>query len=320
MRYATWKATVVTTAMATVLGVISTVGCRETVTEHTAPATDPPPGGDTSLPYAIDRGDDGAGTPGTYKGLFLRLTDNGSPTVTAVDNVIGVVCVGMSNANQECADYINRVTTEYAGAVRPSVRVANCAVGGHAIERWIDPSFDITLWDDCIGRRLAAAGIRLDQVRVVFHKAANQFTTATNGDALPLYPATGSDYENFVRNLGLFAARVKEKFPAAQAVYTTSRSYGGFTGNTSRGEPLSYEEGHALNTWLAGHRTVDGVWYGWGPYIWAPSCDTGRTNKSDLCFDRDDYVADGVHPSSLGQAKISARIHARFLRDAWYRR
>jgi hypothetical protein len=289
-----------------------------------APApTDPvdlsaaPPGPDVSLPFAIDRGDDGASMPGTYKGLWLRLTSSASPAVTAVDGIIGVVCIGMSNANQECADFITRRNGEYATEINPAVRVVNCAVGGHAIERWIDPAFDATLWDACIANRLPAAGVRLDQVRVLYHKAANQFTTA-GGGALPSYPSAGSDYENFRANLSLFAARVAGKFPAVQAVYSTSRSYGGFAGNAGRGEPLSYEEGHALNTWLRDHPSVQGVWYGWGPYLWAASCDTGILNGGGVCYDRQDYVTDGVHPSASGQAKVSALIHARWLREGWY--
>jgi hypothetical protein len=198
------------------------------------------------------------------------------------------------------------------------VKLVNCAVGGHAIERWNDPAFDAVLWDHCITQRLPAAGVRPDQVRVIYHKAANQFTTA-GGSPLPAYPAPGSDFENFRSNLQVFASRVRSKFPSAQAVYTSSRSYGGFAGSGGRGEPLSHEEGHALNTWLASNRTVDGVWHGWGPYLWAPACASGVTNKGGVCFDRADYVEDGVHPSASGEAKISRLIHARFSAEAWYR-
>ncbi|MDH5234123.1 MAG: hypothetical protein OEW77_04125 [Gemmatimonadota bacterium] len=285
----------------------------------TAPGDQPAGLADTDQPFPLDRAS-AAGEPATYKGLPLRLTDTGAPAVTAVDGLVGVVCVGMSNANQECADFIGRVTTEYAAAVDPSVRVVNCAVGGHAIERWIDTLYDATLWDDCVARKLPAAGLRLDQVRVLYHKAADQFTTGAGGAALPVYPAAGSDYENFGRNLDAFAGRVRAKFPAVQAVYTSSRSYGGFAGSAGRGEPLSYEEGHALNGWLRDHAAVEGVWYGWGPYLWAPACGGGPTNGGGVCYDRADYVSDGVHPSASGTAKMSALLHARLLREAWYRR
>ena len=290
--------------------------------EVTAPSDDQgtPSGGDTTDPFPIDRGDEGAQTPGTYKGLPLRLVARDAPGITPVDGVIGVVCIGMSNSNQECGDYIDRLRAEYAAEVNPAVRVVNCAVGGHAIERWIDPAFDATLWDDCLTRRLPNAGVRANQVRVLYHKAANQFTIAPGGSALPLFPSAGSDYENFHRNLGVFAGRVTKKFPAVQAVYTSSRSYGGFAGNPGRGEPLSYEEGHALNTWLRDNPRVQDVWYGWGPYLWAPACTSGVTNASGTCYDREDYVSDGVHPSALGRAKVSRMIHQRFLLEQWYRR
>lgn len=120
------------------------------------------------------------------------------------------------------------------------------------------------------------------------------------------------------RVLGDFAARVKTFFPNVQAVYSTSRSYGGFSGNAGRGEPLSYAEGHALNTWLADNPSVDGVWYGWGPYIWAPDCASGESNGSGVCYVREDYQADGIHPATGARDKISAMIHARFLLESWY--
>ena len=286
-----------------------------------SPDADPlPPGFDTADPFPIDRGDDGAHTPGSYKGLSLRLTDNGTPTVTAVGGVIGLVCIGMSNANQECADFISRVAGEFSAEVNPAVRVVNCAVGGHAIERWNDPAEDSNLWDACITTRLPAAGVRPDQVRVLYHKAANQFTVGPGGSPLPLFPAPGSDYENFLRNLGTFASRVRSKFPSVQAVYSSSRSTGAFAGGASRGEPLSYEEGHALNVWLADNRVVDGIWYGWGPYLWAPDCATGVTNGSGVCYDSTDFVADGVHPAAGARAKISRMLHERLLEEPWYRR
>jgi hypothetical protein len=270
-------------------------------------------------PYPIDRGDD-PDTPGTYKGLWLRLVDAGKPTVTPVDGLIGVVCVSMSNGNQECTDFIEKIGGAYAPEVNPAVRVVNCAVGGHAIERWIDPAYDGVLWDDCISRKIPQAGLRPDQVRVLWHKAANQFTTGSGGAAKPTYPDAGSDYAAFLANLAEFAARVPTEFPSVQAVYASSRSYGGFAGSPGRGEPLSYEEGHALNSWLGENREVLGVWHGWGPYLWAPDCSTGVSNGGGVCYVREDYVADGVHPSASARAKVSALLHARFRQESWYRR
>lgn len=277
----------------------------------------PPPGMDTDEPFPIDRGDD-PGAPGSYKGLPLRLVDNGQPEVTAVDGVIGVVCIGMSNATQECSDYISKLESGALGEVSPAVRVIDCAVSSHAIEKWNDPAFDDALWNRCLDR-VAEAGLGVEQIRVLYHKAANQFTAPLDDPMTPLppYPDPDSDYLNFVDNLGAFAQRVPQMFPGVQAVYTTSRSYGGFSTKPARGEPLSYEEGHALNTWLADNAEVGGVWYGWGPYIWAPDCADG-TNGSDVCYVREDYQEDGVHPHAGARDKISAMIHARLLAESWY--
>lgn len=275
---------------------------------------------DTTAPFPIDAPVNARG-PETYKQLALRLTGRATPSVTAVNGVIGVVCVGMSNASQECARLIaaTDATGPWAAEKSPQVRLVNCAVGGHAIERWIDPAYDATLWRDCIDRRLGMRGVRVDQIRVILHKAANQFGLGSTGNALPLYPATGSNYYAFQRNLDAFAARVRSFFPAAQAVYSSSRSYGGFTSRSDRGEPQSYEEGHALNSWLASHATVDGVWHGWWGYLWAPACSTGVRNGSGVCYDRADFVDDAVHPSVDGEVKIARIQHDRLRLENWYR-
>lgn len=285
-------------------------------------APDPTPGRDVTTPYPIDGGGATTASPTTYKGLPLQLVLRPAPTVTPVDGVIGVVCVGMSNGAQECNRLIAATASgaPWAGEVATSVRLVNCAVGGHAIERWNDPAFDDVLWTDCIDRKLAARGVRRDQVRVLLHKAANQFGLAQGGGALPLYPAAGSNHERFLANLDAFAQRVRPMFPAVQAVYTSSRSYGGFTPRPDRGEPQSYEEGHALNRWLAQHATVDGVWYGWWGYLWAPACTTGITNGAGVCYERSDYQDDAVHPTAGGEIKIARIQHDRLRQEAWYRR
>jgi lysophospholipase L1-like esterase len=301
-----------------VLAAALAIACSDRPTDL---AVDPqqPPGPDVSTPFPIDRGDEGATTPGSYKGYWLRLVERPAPTITAVDGVIGVVCIGMSNSAQECNRWIQQVTAAWQGEVNPAVRIVNCAVGAHAIERWVDPAFDAVLWDACIANKLAARGVRPEQVRVLYHKAANQFGAA--GGQLPPLPAPNANYHLFITNHQAFAARVRTRFPAVQAVYTTGRSYGGFApAGSPRGEPQAYEESHALNSWLRQNPSVDGVWYGWGPYIWAPPCTSGVQNGAGLCYDRDDYRDDGVHPTAAGELKIARLIHDRFRREPWYRR
>lgn len=256
----------------------------------------------------------------TYKGLPLTLQDNGAPTVTAVDGVIGVVCIGMSNSKMECDGFMDSLRSgAFAGEVNPQVKFVNCAVGGHAIEQWNDPSDDRVLWDACIQTKIPAAGLRPDQVRVLWHKAGNKFTMGEGRQMLPPYPDPDSDYFNYYDSLTTFAERATKKIPSLQAVYTTSRSYGGYTTQLGRSEPTAYEEGHALNTWLKDHPSVNGAWFGWGPYIWAPDCSSGVTNASGVCYVREDYKEDGTHPAEGARQKIAQMMHAWFSRFEWYR-
>ncbi len=280
------------------------------------------PGGDTSEPVAIDTGDLGTLTPGTYKGLPLRLQDNGEPVVSATNGKIGVVCIGMSNAAQECGYYISSYLPKVMDEINPEVEFVNCAVGGNAIERWIDPARDGILWQECIDKKLPQAGLTVDQIKVIYHKAANMFTGPDPGvdAAYPPYPDANSDYFRFYNNLDEFAGRVKSFFPNVQAVYTTSRSFGGFADKSTRGEPVSYEEGHALNTWLQDNESVDGAWYGWGAYIWAPDCASGNLNLSNVCYVAGDFQSDGTHPGPGAKDKIGNMIHNHFLQHSWYTR
>ncbi|MFZ5821250.1 MAG: hypothetical protein ACOYYJ_15245 [Chloroflexota bacterium] len=255
----------------------------------------------------------------TYKGLSLILQDNSAPTVTPVDDVIGFVCIGMSNANQECGAFIEKWEQGVlAGKINPQVRFVNCAVGGNAIEAWNNSQRDSELWDACLQQKIPAAGLRPELVRVVWHKAANMLTIDASGASYPPYPDPNADYFRFYENLTTFAARLHEKLPSVQAVYVTSRSYGGFSTKPERGEPLSYEEGLALNQWLADNPTVNGVWFGWGPYIWAPDCATGTVNASGVCYERVDYQADGIHPAQGARNKIVRMLHVRFSQFEWY--
>jgi hypothetical protein len=273
---------------------------------------------DTTTPFPLDRGNQ-LGSVATYKGLPLKLADRGIPQVEPVDDVIGLLCIGMSNASIECADFHTKVQAGIAqGIINPQVRVVNCAVGGHAIERWNDPGYDEMLWGACIHDKIPAAGLRPDQIRVVWHKAASQFTADPTGKVLPPYPDPDSDYFRFYDSLATFAMLLKIKLPAVQAVYTSSRSYGGFARREHRGEPLSFEEGMALNEWLNHQAEHSDPWFGWGPYIWAPDCETGITNRSDICYDRSDFRSDGIHPERGALDKITHMLHSHFSRHRWY--
>jgi len=280
-------------------------------------SSDPEPEVDTDIPYPIHKISSDADAPLTYKSLKLELTDNGEPNISASDGVIGMVCIGMSNANQECDRYIQAIENVFTDEVNENIKLINCALGSHAIERWNDPEYDSALWDRC-DDLITQAGLTLSQVRIVLHKAANQYTLDENGQSYPLYPHEVSDFYRFKNNLSVFGDRVTEYFPNLQAVFTTSRMYGGYTERKHRGEPLSYEEGHALNQWLEENQSINGVWFGWGPYIWAPKCSSGIVNGKGFCYERSDFVQDAIHPASTGEVKVARMWHMKLSQYQWY--
>jgi hypothetical protein len=152
------------------------------------------------------------GTHQRYHGLAGGLVDNGSPTVTPVDGRIVIIAISMSNGFMEMTRFIE-LYDDHA-AIHPQIGLVNCAKGGNALERWLSvPS----LWTEC-RQKIAAAGFRDDQVRVVWAKDANQFT-----DHLRTLPHPDADYYDLVDNVasdrgeaergGVYVRRDRSKQP-----------------------------------------------------------------------------------------------------------
>jgi hypothetical protein len=245
----------------------------------------------------------------SWHGLSGGLADNGEPEVTPVDGRIVIVAISMSNGNME----MNRFIQLYGGHpdVSPAIGLVNCAKGGHALERWLSmPS----LWDEC-DQKIAAAGFRPEQVRVVWAKNANQFPS---GHTLP-DPA--ADYVDLVENIAALSQRIGQQYPSVQAIFHTSRIYGGYVAadrQDQRGEPMNYEGGFAINAVVERHRRGElpgAPWVGWGPYLWA---DAEEPNASGMAWLRSDFNSDMVHPSAAGQTKVADALHRHFMRFDWY--
>jgi hypothetical protein len=99
------------------------------------------------------------------------------------------------------------------GKGQPTGVVCELCGGWGAIEYWNNPEFDEKLWNACIPRRIPEPGLRPDQIRVVWHKAASIYTIDENRNVLSLYPDPDSDTFNFYNLLTIFAGRVAEKLP-----------------------------------------------------------------------------------------------------------
>ncbi|MEM8484045.1 MAG: T9SS type A sorting domain-containing protein [Bacteroidota bacterium] len=251
----------------------------------------------------------------SYYGLHGGLVDNGTPTVTATNGKIVIVAISMSNGFQEYNRFIELY--ENHPDMADQIELVNCAVGGSAIERWIETNND--LWSKCKDK--VTNKHSLDQVKVIWAKNADQFTE--HGLTLP---DPNADYYDLVNNIGSLMQRIHAEFPSVQAVFNSSRIWGGYVSDNkqaARGEPISYEGGFATNTVIEqfqqGQISNAPPWIGWGPYIWA----NGTTpNASGIFWDLSDFQDGGVnqHPSANGAKKVADALHEFFMQFDWYRR
>ena len=289
------------------VGVVVFAACAEETVDPTAPPEPPPDLSGTMV--ALDQIE-----AGTYHGVDATMPNNGAPTVTPVRGRIVIVAISMSNGRLEFGRYIDLFDGH--PDVDPAIGLVNCARGGNALERWRDRQ---ALWDGCKDA-VVAAGFDLDQVRVVWAKNADQFTD--HGRTLP-DPA--ADYYDLVGNISFLSEKIGREFPLVQAVFHTSRIYGGYVAaarQAARGEPISYEGGLAINEvirrWQRGE-LPGAPWLGWGPYLWA---DGSAPNAAGIRWEPGDFRDDGAdpHPSDAGQTKVAEALHAFFLGFDWYRR
>ena len=251
----------------------------------------------------------------SYYGLHGGLVDNGAPTVTATNGKIVIIAISMSNGFQEYNRFIELY--ENHADMSDQIELINCAVGGSALERWLETNNE--LWSKCKDK--VTNKHSLDQVKVVWAKNADQFTE--HGLTLP---DPGADYYDLVNNIGGLMQRIHAEFPSVQAVFNSSRIWGGYVSENkqaARGEPISYEGGFATNTVIEqfqqGQIPNAPPWIGWGPYIWA----NGTTpNGSGIFWDLSDFQDGGVnqHPSANGAKKVADALHEFFMQFDWYRR
>jgi hypothetical protein len=252
------------------------------------------PNGLNSPPEAHQAAIDGASR------AIRALDKAGTPTH---DGLIGFITLGMSNATMEFG------ATELlfdSNAMRNArVIMLNTALGSHPIEIINDPNEDYwTLLD----ARITAAGLSRAQVQVLWIKQAFGTSPTT------LFPQHARALqEQYV----LLINQAKQRFPNLRLAYLSSRIYGGYSSNSQRWEPLSYETGFAVK-WLIEaqisgsdsrlrHTGADAPApvLAWGPYIWA----NGTTPRSDgLTWQVSDFESDRIHPNDAGRLKVAQQF------------
>lgn len=213
--------------------------------------------------------------------------------------------VGMSNTTQEFSRF--KEVAEGDAAKAKHVVIVDGAQGGQAAAEWIE-SADGRIWQT-VEARLKSAGVTAAQVQAVWLKQANK--RPTEG-----FPAHTKKLE---ADLAQLVQMLKAKFPHLQVVYLSSRTYGGYAGSPLNPEPYAYESAFAVRDLvrrqIAGDRALNSdAKKGpvrapvllWGPYLWA----NGETPRAGdgLVWRREDFAADGTHPSASGRDKVAQML------------
>jgi hypothetical protein len=229
---------------------------------------------------------------------IVPLDREGQPTA---GGKIGFVSISMSNATQEFSFF--KALADKDPARSPRVAIVDCAQGGQAMAEWVDPAG--RPWQEA-ARRLVAADVSSQQVQVAWIKLANK---VPRGD-LPEHGAKlQKDTTAVVQN-------AKARFPNLRIAYLGSRIYGGYTAGPLNPEPYAYEgafvvrwliqdqlKGAAALNYDAAKGEVKAPLLVWGPYFWG---DGVTPRKSDgLVWKREDFAADGTHPSQSGREKVA---------------
>ncbi len=235
-----------------------------------------------------------------------------------------LVSIGMSNATQEwCSQNSGPPCTPWSFmgkvAVDPTVNhytlvVVNGAADGQDAPAWTSPTSQS--YDRIKFGRLAPLGLSENQVQVAWVKLDDQ-------KPLISLPADSADANILLTNLGLVMRALRIRYPYLRLVFLSSRIYGGYATTDLNPEAYAYESGFAVK-WLIESQInemrgqppnprVGTLNYTnkaaplilWGPYLWA----NGTTPRSDgLTWERADFEEDGVHPSQIGEGKVSQRL------------
>lgn len=218
--------------------------------------------------------------------------------VEPIEGRIVLLSIGMSNTAQELEAF-RRLAARTSG-LNPALTIVNGAQGGQDAERIRRP--DAPYWRG-VDDRLAAAGTTPAQVEIVWLKQA----IAGERRAFP------ADAGALRQRLHEIVTALQGRFPNLRLVYLSSRTYAGYATTSLNPEPFAYDSGFAVK-WAIQDRIegkVAGPWLGWGPYLWT----NGTKGRRDgLVWECADTVADGTHPSSSGQQKVSALL-LRFFRS-----
>jgi hypothetical protein len=230
----------------------------------------------------------------------------------AANGKIVLVSISMSNATQEFSRF--KQIADADPQKSPLLTIVDCAQGGQAMAQWTDPN--ARPWQVAMSR-IEQAGVVPEQVQVAWVKLANVGPT---GELKDHCGKLVSDTTRVLQN-------AKAKFPNLRIAYLDSRIYAGYATTRLNPEPYAYEGAFAVR-WLIQdqikrshdlnfdpqHGEVKSPLLLWGAYLWA---DGTTMRKSDgLNYTRDDFAADGTHPSNSGREKVAQLLLSHFKTDS----
>lgn len=205
---------------------------------------------------------------------------------------IGFVAVGMSNANQEWGRF--SWLAAYGAKHNARVVLVDAAQGGIDATEMDEPGEPYWNFFD---QRVAAAGLGLDQVQVVWLKQSIQ------GGA-GVFPTGAATLQ---QSLAGIVDVLQARCPNLQMILLSSRIWG-------ISEPWNFETAFAVKGLITSQ--VDAIvsgtesrpWLVWGPYLWAD----GLNPRSDgLFWDPALHLeTDLTHPSAGGEQQVADRLDA----------
>lgn len=203
----------------------------------------------------------------------------------------------------------------------PNVIIVDCAQGGQAAYEWAHSDMNNTSrtspWT-VMNQRLEKAGVKAAQVQVVWMKQAQKRPVRLG--EFPLHA------QNLRDDMAIILKLLKARFPNLRIAYLSSRIYAGYAVTDLNPEPYAYESAFSVR-WLIENQinsdpnlnydlskgSVQTPLLLWGPYLWADG--TKGRSIDDLVWLREDFAADGTHPSPSGRLKVADILLSFFKND-----
>lgn len=217
---------------------------------------------------------------------------------------IGLISLGMSNTSSEF-DTFMRLIRNYSQK-SPAVTAVNGAQPAMTAYWWAYPSATRDPWIN-FNLQIQNAGLTKAQIQVVWMKLT-EMSPKPGSDNFPVFAYRLRD------EMAVIAKRLKQDYPNIQIIYLSSRIYAGYSLSPQSPEPFAYEGGFS-NRWLIEDQINGGLLTGvsyanapvllWGPYLWA---DGLNPNSEALIWECADFIDDGVHPSKIGNTKVSQKL------------